>query len=81
MQAYPSGFRGAPAGSRVSGWDVVSSQEDPPVLNRSGEGARQYVAAQRDDRGERAAENPAGSDPERKEPKKGLFRRLLDVIK
>jgi penicillin-binding protein 1B len=87
MQAYPSGFRGAPAGSRVSGWDVVSSQEEPPVLNRSGEAARQYVAAQRedraqrDDRAERTAEGPAGTEPERKEPKKGLFRRLLDVIK
>lgn len=81
MQAYPSGFRGAPAGSRVSGWDVVSSREESVAPARSSDAGRQFVAAQRDSREEPNADLAAGTDAARKEPKKGLFRRLLDVIK
>lgn len=86
--AYPSGFRGAPAGSRVSGWDVVSSA-DPG--SHSGSSSSQWAAQQspQDRDRERAAASQAADSPadrresEQEAPakKKGLFRRLLGVIK
>lgn len=98
LQAYPSGFRGAPAGSRVSGWDIVSNALEPEQVSTSDRnGGRQYVAG-----GSGAGGNPgpgssdaavsgsgatvsadgqAAAKDSSQQEKKGLFRRLLDVIK
>lgn len=86
--AYPPGFRGAPAGSRVSGWDLMSTSEAIPG---SAGGDGQSVAVRRQQRqGISGADvsnseaNPAPvSEPATEDPdkKKGLFRRILGVIK
>ena len=81
MQAYPSGFRGAPAGSRVSGWDVVSDAQESPASGRELNTNRESVAGRRPDDEIVPAENAEDTRTARQPPKKGLFRRLLDVIK
>lgn len=81
MQAYPSGFRGAPAGSRVSGWDVVSNAPEAPPPSRASEAARQTAANRRPEADTAPPVNPEDPRIARRQPKKGIFRRLLDVIK
>jgi len=85
--AYPSGYRGAPAGSRVSGWDVVSSAEPAAGFG----GSQTQFVARSPGRGATADKTDVSKTPEagaaREEHpetparKKGLFRRLLGVIK
>ncbi len=82
--AYPSGYRGAPAGSRVSGWDVVTSAEPPPSSGgpvhvadrRRGDSSGQDVDAP----AATASGEPSSKDSEPPR-KKGFFRRILGVIK
>jgi hypothetical protein len=81
MQAYPSGFRGAPVGSRVSGWDVVSNAQESPASGRDSHTNRQAVAGRQPEDEIVPAENAEDTRTARQQPKKGLFRRLLDVIK
>jgi penicillin-binding protein 1B len=82
--AYPSGFRGAPSGSRVSGWDIVTNVL--PFTRRNDEGEERAEPAVAE--GRRAATTDhKDTKPEEKaeeaspEKKKGLFRRLWGVIK
>lgn len=81
MQAYPSGFRGAPAGSRVSGWDIVSNAVETPPPGRDPDRNRQTVAGRREEAEIAPTERADETRTARQQPKKGLFRRLLDVIK
>jgi len=81
MQAYPSGFRGAPVGSRVSGWDVVSNAQESPASGGDLHTNRQAVAGRQPEDEIVPAENAEDTRTARQQPKKGLFRRLLDVIK
>ncbi|MCW5962695.1 MAG: PBP1A family penicillin-binding protein [Bryobacterales bacterium] len=85
--AYPSGYRGAPAGSRVSGWDVVSNAEPAGAVH----GGQVHFATRHPgggNAGEAEAHRESPSSAENREDseetaakKKGLFRRLLGVIK
>jgi len=78
--AYPSGFHGAPAGSRVSGWDLSSTAD--PIPNPHAERPSEQTAArlEREREAAQAKEEDKKND-ESGEKKKGLFRRLWGVIK
>jgi penicillin-binding protein 1B len=81
MQAYPSGFRGAPVGSRVSGWEVVSNAQESPASGRELSTNREAAAGRQPEDEIVPAEKAEDTRTARQQPKKGLFRRLLDVIK